>query len=220
MARASVKRAAPGVVRTAGALAVTFVVRSLRILPVMNQPWDLTLTVDAIGHDDSQIQVVRAGPHGLSHLKVRTGSLLVHCLDGNSVTTMAQAWATAKVRAQELLPDRSFPVRREAAEGASYPVGEVVMEGRQRWTVTQPHDGDLAMVVTVGCLQVRVHDRVALDTQLRVWAAATAHGGRLFPGRTPAFNRLVEQARIAEIERATRAHDLRGHGRRPGPERP
>lgn len=180
----------------------------------MSRPWELTLTVDARGHDDTQVRVVRTGPQHLPHLRVRTGSLLVHCLDAGAVNSVAEAWATARVRMGDLLVREAAPPRHPAQQGAAYPVGEVILEGRQSWSITEPHATQFDGLVTVGCLRVRVHDRVALDTQVRAWSEAAAHARHIFGGRTPPFGRLLEQARITAVQQAAREHDRSvGRGR-------
>jgi hypothetical protein len=178
--------------------------------PHMAKPWDLTLTVDAAGHDTAHVRFRRLSPDGAHpHLSVRTGPLLIYCLDPRSVTDMASAWATAQVRAAHLLPVDPQPRPPSRTLGTAYPISEVVLEGRQRWTIAEPKIGQRELRVSVGWLSLRVHDRVALDTQVRAWAQASAFGGKVFGRRTPPFDHLLEQAQIAAVRDAARDHDRR-----------
>lgn len=176
----------------------------------MGKPWDLMLTVDAAGYDDAHVRARRLAPDGSApHLSVRAGPVLVYCLDARSVTDMASAWAAAHVRAGHLLPVQTQPRPPRPTAGHAYPVAEVVLEGRQRWNVAEPRIGQRELLVSVGWVTLRVHDRMALDTQVRTWAQASAFAGRVFSRRTPPFDHLLEQAQIAAVREAARQHDRR-----------
>ena len=177
----------------------------------MATPWDLKLTVDAIGHDAAHVRFRRLSPDGAHpHISVRTGPLMIYCLDPRSVTDMASAWAAAQVRAAHLLPVDPLPRPASRTQGTAYPVGEVVLEGRQRWNVVEPKIGQRELLISVGWLNLRVHDRVALDTNVRAWAQASAFAGKVFGRpRTTSFDQLVEQAQIAAVRMSARDHDRR-----------
>lgn len=181
-------------------------------MPAMTKPWDISLFVDAVGHDDAEVRVGRGGHEQRLHLTVRTGLVLVYCIDAAAAMSSAQAWAAARVRIGDWLPTDP-PARPAAARGvgAAHPTGSVIFEGRQPWNLSTGGEG---LTVTVGPLSVRVRDRTALDTQVRAWSEASAIAVRIFPGRAVPFARLVEQARISSIQRATgeRGPDGPRHG--------
>ena len=83
------------------------------------------------------------------------------------------------------------------------------MEGRQHWNVAEPKTGRHELLLSVGQVTFRVHDRVALDTHVRAWAQASAFTGRVYSRRTPPFDQLLEQAQIAAVRMAARDHDRR-----------
>jgi hypothetical protein len=174
----------------------------------VGKPWDLALTVDAVGHDAAHVRARRFTEQGAHpHLSVRTGPVIVYCLDARSVTDMASAWAAAQVRGAHLLPVES-PAKPTPKElGSAFPIAEVVMEGRQQWNIGEPTTGRHELLVSVGRLTFRVHDKVALDTQVRAWAQASAYTGRVYSRRTPPFDQLLEQAQIAAVRMAARDHD-------------
>lgn len=179
----------------------------------MAKPWDLRFTVDTVGSDSCRVRPRRLTPDGShAHLLVRAGPVTVFVLDPAALTDLASAWAAAHVRGAHLLPIQ-LPLRPPATRarpGAAYPLAEVVVEGRQRWNVRTPQPGQPHLLVTAGWLNVRVHDRVALDTQVRAWAEASAFGGRIFGrNRTPSFDHLLEQAQIAAVREAAARDDLR-----------
>jgi hypothetical protein len=184
-------------------------------------PWDLRLTVDAVGADSCRARPRRLTPDGShAHLLVRAGPVLVFVLDPAALTDLASAWAAAQVRGAHLLPIQLPTKAALRRSGAAYPLAEVVVEGRQRWNVRPPEPGQPHLLVTAGWLTVRVHDRVALDTQVRAWAEASAFGGALFGRkRTPPFDHLVEQAQIAAVRQAAARDDHRVDRRGPTPQR-
>lgn len=166
----------------------------------MTTAWDLTLSIDARGHDDTRVATLPAGSGGQRQLLVRVGLVTVHCLDGASAMSAGLAWATARFHARSWLPDLDAPLEPtppgaaagSSEFGAAYPTGSILLDGRQRWQVTPR---GMALAVTVGPLQVRVHDWTALDTHVRAWTEASAVASRLFPGKSLPFNQLVNQAR-------------------------
>jgi hypothetical protein len=116
------------------------------------------------------------------------------------------------VRGAHLLPvelPRREPSARPAL-GAAYPIAEVVVEGRQRWNVRPPDRGQQFLEVGVGWLTVRIHDRVALDTQVRAWAEASAFAIRIFGrNRVPSFDALLEQQQVRAVREAAARDDQR-----------
>ncbi len=189
---------------------VTAVVRRIATVRGMPQPWDLTMVVDAVGSDSCRARPRVVHHDRTPHLVVRAGPLTVFALDAGAVTDLASAWAAAHVRGAHLLPaelpQRTRPAR-EAA-GAVFPVADVVVEGRQRWNVRPPDRLQRFLEVGTGSVTVRVHDRVALDTQVRAWAEASAFGIRIFGrSRVPAFGALLEQQRIRAVREAAAQHD-------------
>jgi len=176
----------------------------------MGKPWDLALSVDAVGHDDAHVRArrfTRQGAH--PHLSVRTGPVIVYCLDARSVTDMASAWAAAHVRGAHLLPVETPTQRSRTVLGSAFPIAEVVMEGRQRWNIAEPQTGRRELLLSVGQVTFRVHDRVALDTHVRAWAQASAFTARVYSRHAPPFGELLEQAQIAAVRMAAREHDRR-----------
>jgi hypothetical protein len=164
----------------------------------MTSSWDLGLTIDARGHDDTQVRVVRWAGLTSEHLTVRVGTVLVHCIDGAGAMSAGRAWAAARLEAEDWRPPlrEPSPTARPAAAGAAYPVGSVVFEGRQPWQVRRAGD---ALEVVVGPLAVRAHDITALDTHIRAWAEASALAARVFPGKAVPFGQLVEHQRRQTI---------------------
>jgi len=177
----------------------------------MAKPWDLRVTVDTVGHDSCRVRLRRLTPDGShAHLQVRAGPLTVYVLDPAALTDLASAWAAAQVRAAPLLPIQLPVAAIRHGPGAAYPIAEVVVEGRQRWNIRPPQNGQPHLLVTAGWMSVRVHDRVALDSQVRAWAEAAAFGGRVFGRRrTPSFDHLLEQAQIAAVREAAARDDRR-----------
>lgn len=164
----------------------------------MTTSWELSLSIEARGHDDSHVGVVPRHGGSSPHLNVRVGTVVVHCLDPRAVMSSAEAWAKARVEAESWMPAIRGPRQRPPASGygAAYPAASVILDGRQRWQVS--HTGPV-MDVTVGPLLVRVHDLTALETHVRAWAQASAIAVRAFPGKAVPFARLVEHARYAEV---------------------
>ena len=164
----------------------------------MTDSWDLSLTIDAHGHDDTAVRIVPGAGSGSAHLRVRAGNVILHCIDSASAMSAARAWAAAQLAAPDWQPALrdARPVPAAADLGAAYPLGSIVFEGRQPWHV------DLAghaLAVTVGPLQVRAHDMTALHTHVRAWTEAAAVAARVFPGRALPFARLLEQERRARL---------------------
>lgn len=174
----------------------------------MTDSWDLSLSIDAYGHDDTAARVVPGAGSSSAHLRVRAGNVIVHCLDGASAMSAARAWAAAQLAApdwQPVLRD-TRPAPAAAGLGAAYPLGSIIFEGRQPWHV------DLAghaLAVTVGPLQVRAHDMTALHTHVRAWTEAAAVAARVFPGRALPFARLLEQERQARLRGVDESIDRR-----------
>jgi hypothetical protein len=186
----------------------------------MAEQWNVQVTVDAIGGDRCRVRPRSVHRDGSSpHLLVRAGPLMIYALDARAVTDLASAWAAAHVRGAHLLPVHlEVPRSTRSARGAAYPIAEVVVEGRQPWNVRPPQGNQPVLQVTAGWLTVRIHDRVALDTQVRAWTEASAFGGRVFGNRTTPFDALLEQQQIRATREAAR-DDSRLTGRtRPGRE--
>jgi hypothetical protein len=184
----------------------------------MTTSWDLTLSIDAHGHDDTQVSAPPLGGSSGSQLLVRVGLVTVHCLDGASAMSAGLAWASARLHAREWLPDLETQddewARRPPATpgfGAAFSSGSVIFDGRQRWQVTPR---DTTLVVTVGPLQVTVHDWTALDTHVRAWTEASAVATRLYPGKAMPFNQLVNVARKDALREIDAQVDRRGNASR------
>ena len=188
----------------------------------MTTSWELTLSIDAHGHDDTNVRPWGSGGvGGRQHLMVRVGLVTVHCLDADATTSAGLAWATARLKAREWLPDLdmddqpSAPRADDRLYGGAYPAGSLLLEGRQRWGVVPRSD---SLAVTVGSLQVNVYDFTALDTHVRAWTEATALATRLFPNKAVPFTQLVNQARkdaLREVDRRIdKASDASRRGRR------
>lgn len=187
----------------------------------MTASWALSLSIDAHGHDDTNVRHWRAAGPGRDHLVVRVGMVTVFCLDGDAASSAGLAWATARLKAREWLPDLDSDDRLPAAPvhdrryGGAFPAGSLILDGRQRWNVV-PRPDHLA--VTVGPLRVNVYDFTALDTHVRAWTEATALATRLFPNKAVPFSLLVNQARknaLRDVDRRIdRASDAARKGRR------
>jgi hypothetical protein len=179
----------------------------------MAKPWDMHVSVDAVGSDSCRVRARTVHRDGSgAHLLVRAGPVMVYALDPHAVTDLATAWAAAQVRGAHLLPVE-LPGRRPPARtplGAAYPVAEVVVEGRQRWNVQPPEGAQRYLQVRAGWLTMRIHDRVALDTQVRAWAEASAFGTRVFGrARSTPFDELLEQQQIRAVREAAARDDTR-----------
>ena len=189
----------------------------------MTNSWDLNLSIDARGHDDTSVTVVPGAGPSSAHLKVRAGTVIVHGLDAASAMSAARAWAAAQLTADQTwqppLRDIPRPVR-PAGLGAAYPVGSIILDGRQPWHVDRAGH---ALAVTVGPLQVRAHDMTALETHIRAWTEAAAVATRLFPGRALPFARLLEherRERLRAIDEPSNRRSLGQQRRLPGPTAP
>jgi hypothetical protein len=161
----------------------------------MRDPWDLRLVVDAHDQDVIRVRPQRFGTGPQVHLAVRTGPLLVHCLDSAAVKTIAAAWAQAQASSAHMLP--AGPVekgRAKGPQGAAWAAADVVAEGPQRWDVSAPRPGQTFTVVTTDWLTVRVHDRAALGTYTHAWAGACALGIKCLPQPPANFDRLLRDA--------------------------
>lgn len=180
----------------------------------MTSSWDLSLSIDAHGHDDTQVGVVPGFVGGSPHLKVRTGLVIVHCLDAAAAVTAGLAWASARLAGMTWLPPLNDTRRPHTETGAAYPMGSIYFEGRQPWHLELV---DSSLSVTVGPLQVIAHDATALDTHIRAWTEASAVATRLFPGKAVPFARLVEHQRIAQLRALDREAERRGGKGRPNP---
>lgn len=182
----------------------------------MTESWALSLSIDAQGHDDTQVSIARGVGGGGPHLKVRTGPVLVHCLGPAAAMSAAQAWASARLAAMTWLPPleerRSTALNPSAGLGAAFPSASLIFDGRQPWHVERVGP---AMSITVGPLQVIARDATALDTHIRAWTEASAVASRLFPGRAVPFSRLVEHERIAQLKAVDREAEKRRQRRRP-----
>lgn len=195
---------------------VTLLGRSLSTVRLMTDSWDLSLSIDAHGHDDTAVTVVPGVGSGSAHLKVRAGTVIVHCIDGASAMSAARAWAAAQLSSpqwQPALRDTRRPVP-PGGLGAAYPLGSVIFEGRQPWHVDRVGH---ALAVTVGPLQVRAHDMTALQTHIRAWTEAAAIAARVFPGRAVPFARLLEQERRERLRVVDEPIDRRYRGLEPRP---
>ena len=179
----------------------------------MTTSWELSLSIEARGHDDSHVGVVPGHGGSSPHLNVRVGSVVVHCLDPRAVMSSSEAWAKARVEAESWMPAIRQARQRPPATGygAAYPAASVILDGRQRWQVS--HTGPV-MDVTVGPLLVRVHDMTALETHVRAWAQASAIATRAFPGKAVPFARLLEHARYAEVRALETARQRQKGGSR------
>jgi hypothetical protein len=178
----------------------------------MTSSWDLSLSIEARGHDDTHVSVVPGHGGSSPRLNVRVGSVVVHCLDGTAVMSAAQAWARARVAAVPWSPGLREPRRQPpgVGYGAAYPAASVILDGRQQWQVSLTGP---ALDVTVGPLLVRVHDVTALETHVRAWAQASAAAIRVFPGKAVSFARLVEHERFADVRAVEQAQQRRRAGR-------
>jgi hypothetical protein len=163
----------------------------------MTASWELSFTVDAHGHEQARVWTLPIVGSPSRQLVVRVGRVTVGCLDGASAMSAGMAWATARWQTREWLPEAPEEPWRarlvpDTPYGGAYPAGSILLDGRQPWQVTPE---GMALRVTVGPLQVVVHDLTALDTHVRAWTEASAMAARLFPGKAMPFNRLVDQAR-------------------------
>jgi hypothetical protein len=162
----------------------------------MEQPWAMQLSIDARHMDTVRVRPRRFGGGPQVHLAVRTGPMVVYCLDGAAISSIAAAWAQAQASSAHLLPatigDPRPPVN--APRGNAWPAADVVAEGPQRWDVSAPHPGQSFASVSTDWLTVRVHDREALQTYTHAWAGACALAIRMMPGPPDAFDLLLRNA--------------------------
>jgi hypothetical protein len=138
----------------------------------------MKLEIDAHNRDTVRVRPHRFGSGAEAVAAVRTGPLLVYCLDDASVRSIAAAWTQAQSSSSDLPPIKSVEVvggaRRPVPTGSAFPVAEVVADGPQRWEVSPPRAGQPFAVVTTDWLTVRVHDRAALQVYVNAWTAACA----------------------------------------------
>jgi hypothetical protein len=167
----------------------------------MPRSWRLELTVDAYGLDSARV-LVRPGGGPRGHLAVRTGPVLLHCLDATGITTTAAAWARAHASGARLLPTRPTTTPDAVGPGGvAAPAAEVAIDGPQRWDVTAPSPGHPYVVVASDWLVVRVHDLPALESCTRAWATACALGARLLPNPPVPFAQLLRAERDLDAAR-------------------
>lgn len=179
----------------------------------MVQPWAMQLSVDAHDLDTIRVRLRRFDTGPQVHIKVRTGPLLVYCLDGAAVASIAAAWAQAQASSAHLLPMQPASPRPPAgSRGDAWPVGEVVAEGHQRWDVIAPRPGQPFTLVTSDWLSVRIHDLPALQTYTQAWAGACALGQRVMPNPPPTFDQLL---RVAFDKELTHQYQLEHPNDRP-----
>jgi hypothetical protein len=182
----------------------------------MTQPWQMHVVVDARDSDTLRVGPRRFGGGPQVHLAVRTGPLLVYCLDGAAIRTIAAAWAQAQASSAHLLPERQPEQRRAAParKGAAWPVADVVAEGPQRWDVTAPQPRHPFATITTDWLTVRIYDRAALHTYTHAWAGACALGIRMMPNPPVAFDMLLRDAYDRDyLTRYHREHPHEGRNR-------
>lgn len=162
----------------------------------MEQPWAMQLVIDARHMDTVRVRPRRFGGGPQIHLAVRTGPMVVYCLDGAAISSIAAAWAQAQASSAHLLPATIGDPRppANAPRGAAWPAADVVAEGPQRWDVSAPHPGQAFATVTTDWLTVRVHDREALQTYTHAWAGACAVAIRMMPSPPDAFDLLLRNA--------------------------
>jgi hypothetical protein len=162
----------------------------------MTETWPMQLVIDARDMDTVRVRPRRFGGGPQVHLAVRTGPMLVICLDGAAINSMAAAWAQAQASSAHLLPATSPEPRRppNPPKGSAWPVADVVAEGPQRWDVSAPRPGQAFATVTTDWLTVRVHDRTALQTYTHAWAGACAVAIRVMPKPPDAFDMLLRTA--------------------------
>jgi hypothetical protein len=156
----------------------------------------MNLVIDARHMDTVRVRPKRFDVGPQVHLAVRTGPMVVYCLDGAAVSSIAAAWAQAQASSAHLLP-ATTPEPRPPAQvpkGAAWPAADVVAEGPQRWDVSAPRPGQEFTTVTTDWLTVRVHDRAALQTYTHAWAGACAVAIRTMTRPPEAFDLLLRNA--------------------------
>jgi hypothetical protein len=173
----------------------------------MTDPWAMQLVIDAHEMDTVRVRPSRFATGPQVHLTVRTGPLLVYCLDSKAVMSIAAAWAQAQASSAHLLPTTSTrpePAARStrglaSRRGHAFAASDVVAEGYQRWDVTAPTPSQNFTVVATDWLTVRVHDRAALETHTHAWTGAVALAARCMPGVTTNFDQLLRDAFDREL---------------------
>ena len=171
-------------------------------VPTVTRDWSLQLVVDARGEQNAGRVAVNGTVGPARHLAVRTGPVLIRCLDGAAVTSTAAAWAMAHATSAHLLPPRpAAPEPATRGAGVAAPAGEVALDGHQRWDVSPPRPGQPFLTLTSDWLVVRVHDLPALETHTRTWAVACALGARVLRTAPMPFNQLLANARDLELAR-------------------
>lgn len=167
----------------------------LTTVGAMTNSWRMKLEIDAHNRDTIRVRPHRFGSGTEAVAAVRTGPLLVYCLDAASVQSMAAAWTEAH-RSTHLLPTKSAQVtggvRRPLPAGSAFPVAEAVADGSQPWEVSPPSAGQAFVVVTTDWLIVRVHDQAALQAYTNAWTEALALLDT--PAEPTAFDELVRDA--------------------------
>jgi hypothetical protein len=183
----------------------------------MENPWDLRLVVDAHDLDTVRVRPRRFGNGPQVHLMVRTGPVVVYCLDGAAVRSVAAAWAQAQAGSAHTLP-ADTPRRRPPAnqpKGVAWPTADVVAEGAQRWEVSGPHPGQPYATVTTDWLTVRIHDRRALQSYTHAWAGACALAIKVMPDPPEPFDLLLRDAYDREfLHRYHQEHPKEARSRR------
>jgi hypothetical protein len=91
----------------------------------------------------------------------------------------------------------------------------VVFEGAQRWSISTSRGA--GALVTIGCLQVQVLDRPALDIHVLAWSEAMDLAVQAFPARAVPFSRMVSNARFNGLDRGLGVWQARDDD---GPRRP
>lgn len=189
----------------------------------MANDWKLTLGVEATGHDDHHVMLRHITRDRDPYVVVRIGSVIAHCLGPAAVGSGAQAWAAAQARVNAgelhlLSGEGGGRPGPRGAEGLAVPCGSVVFEGAQRWSISTSRGA--GALITIGCLQVQVLDRTALDIHVRAWSEAMDMAVQAFPTRTVPFSRMVSNARFNDLDRGLGIWQAREDDgpSRPGPD--
>src|SRR5579885_2698370 len=169
----------------------------------MAKEWPVSVALDAHGTDMTRVRPRDTG-RDRAHLMVRTGPLVVYCLDGPAVTSVAAAWALAHASSAHLLPHTSSAPGRTPSDPIASAATDAVLEGQQRWDVVAPRPGQPFALVTSDWLTVRVHDLPALETHTRAWSIACAVGARFLKTPPAPFGQLLSTARDLEVARQHR----------------
>jgi hypothetical protein len=173
----------------------------------------MQVSIDAHDMDTIRVRPRRFGGGPQVHLAVRTGPLLVYCLDSAAVESIAAAWAQAQASSAHLLPSTPSPPKPPGRTGTAsrrrgdaWAAADVVAEGYQRWDVAAPQPAQRYTVVTTNWLTVRLHDRPALEAYTQAWAGACALAQRVMPNAPPTFDRLLRDAFDRELAEQYRDH--------------